>query len=190
MKPPILYIIAGCNGAGKTTASYNVLPNMLNCKEFVNADEIARGLSPFASETMAFQAGKLMLRRIDELLEKKVTFAIETTLATRSYVNLVTRAQAVGYRVYLLFFWLESPEVARMRVAKRVREGGHNIPSEVIERRYWLGLHNLFEMFMPMVDYWALYDNNARTSMIADTKGVRDSVKFNQIKKSCQSKKA
>ena len=72
MKPPILYIIAGCNGAEKTTASYNVLPNMLNCREFVNADEIARGLSPFASETMAFQAGKLMLRRIDELLEKKL----------------------------------------------------------------------------------------------------------------------
>ena len=80
--------------------------------------------------------------------------------------------------------------MARMRVAKRVREGGHNIPSEVIERRYWLGLHNLFEMFMPTVDYWALYDNNARTRMIADTKGVRDSVKFNQIKKSCQRKKA
>ena len=190
MKPPILYIIAGCNGAGKTTASYNVLPNMLNCKEFVNADEIARGLSPFASETMAVQAGKLMLERINELLGKRVTFAIETTLATRSYVNLVTRAQAVGYQVYLLFFWLESPEVARMRVAKRVSEGGHNIPPEVVERRYWLGLRNLFEMFVPKVDHWVLYDNNAHTSMIADSEGVRDSVKFNQIKESCQNRNA
>ena len=190
MKPPILYIIAGCNGAGKTTASYNVLPNMLNCKEFVNADEIARGLSPFASETMAVQAGKLMLERINELLGKRVTFAIETTLATRSYVNLVTRAQAVGYQVHLLFFWLESPGFARRRVAERVRAGGHNIPSEVIERRYWLGLRNLFELFIPKVNYWALYDNNARTSMIADSEGVRDSVKFNQIKASCQNKNA
>ena len=190
MKPPILYIIAGCNGAGKTTASYNVLPNMLNCKEFVNADEIAKGLSPFASETMAFQAGKLMLERIDELLGKKVTFAIETTLATRSYVNLVTRAQAVGYQVSLLYFWLESPGFARRRVAERVSQGGHNIPSEVIERRYWLGLRNLFELFIPRVNYWALYDNNARTSIIADAKRVWDSVKFNQIKESCQNRNA
>ncbi|MDE6566808.1 MAG: zeta toxin family protein [Lachnospiraceae bacterium] len=190
MKPPILYIIAGCNGAGKTTASYNVLPNMLNCKEFVNADEIARGLSPFAPERMAVQAGKLMLERIDELLGKRVTFAIETTLATRSYVNLVARAQAVGYQVHLLFFWLESPEAARKRVARRVSEGGHDIPSVVIERRYWLGLRNLFELFIPKVDYWALYDNNARTSMIADPKGIVDGVKFNQIKESCQNRNA
>lgn len=190
MKPPILYIIAGCNGAGKTTASYNVLPNMLQCKEFVNADEIARGLSPFAPERMAVQAGKLMLERIDELLGKRVTFAIETTLATRSYVNLVTQAQAEGYQVHLLFFWLESPDAARKRVARRVSEGGHDIPSVVIERRYWLGLRNLFELFMPKVDYWALYDNNAHTSMIADAEGIVDSVKFNQIKASCQNKNA
>ena len=163
---------------------------MLNCKEFVNADEIARGLSPFAPEKMAVPAAKLMLERINELLGKKVTFAIETTLATRSYRNLVMQAQAVGYKVCLLFFWLESPEVARMRVAKRVSEGGHDIPSEIIERRYWLGLRNLFELFIPKVDYWALYDNNAHTNLIADSEGVMDSIKYNQIKKSCQSRNA
>ena len=101
-----LYIISGCNGAGKTTASYTVLPEILDCREFVNADEIARGLSPFNSESMAIEAGRLMLKRIEELLEKEETFSIETTLATKSYINLVRRAQAKGYSVKVLFFWL------------------------------------------------------------------------------------
>ena len=109
---PILYIIAGPNGAGKTTASFNVLPTLLNCREFVNADEIARGLSPFDVESVAIQAGKLMLERIEFLLKQGQTFAIETTLVTNSYTNLVSRAHALGYEVHLLFFWLSSPEVA------------------------------------------------------------------------------
>ena len=99
-----LYIISGCNGAGKTTASYTVLPEILNCKEYVNADEIARGLSPFNPESMAIEAGRLMLQRIEDLLAKDETFAIETTLATKSYINLVRRAQSKGYTVRLLFF--------------------------------------------------------------------------------------
>ena len=109
-----LYIISGCNGAGKTTASYTVLPEILDCKEFVNADEIARGLSPFNPESVAIEAGRLMLKRIDELLEKGETFSIETTLATKSYINLVRRAQAKGYVVKVLFFWLNSPELAQL----------------------------------------------------------------------------
>ena len=123
-----LYIISGCNGAGKTTASYTVLPEILDCREFVNADEIARGLSPFNSESLAIEAGRLMLKRIEELLEKEETFSIETTLATKSYINLVRRAQAKGYSVKVLFFWLNSPELALQRVAERVAKGGHNIP--------------------------------------------------------------
>lgn len=103
-----LYIISGCNGAGKTTASYTVLPEILDCKEFVNADEIARGLSPFNPESVAIEAGRLMLKRIDELLEKGKTFSIETTLATKSYINLVRRARTKGYVVTVLFFWLNS----------------------------------------------------------------------------------
>ena len=115
-----LYIISGCNGAGKTTASYTVLPEILDCKEFVNADEIARGLSPFNPESVAIEAGRLMLQRIEYLLERGETFSIETTLATKSYINLVRRAQAKGYTVRLLFFWLNSPELALLRIAERV----------------------------------------------------------------------
>ena len=190
MQKPNLYIIAGCNGAGKTTASFNVLPQILNCREFVNADEIAKGLSPFCPESVAIQAGKLMLERIETLMADGVSFAIETTLATRSYKNLVLKAQKKGYNVSLLFFWLKSPEVACRRVAHRVAEGGHNIPIETIFRRYWLGLENLFHIFMPIVDYWALYDNNFQPNLIADTDGIYVKLLFNQIKdQSCQRKK-
>ena len=107
-----LYIIAGCNGAGKTTASFNILPSILDCKEFVNADEIARGLSPFQPEKVAFEAGRIMLHRIDELLETDEDFAFETTLATRSFKNTVLKAKERGYVVRLLFFWLENQELA------------------------------------------------------------------------------
>ena len=155
-----LYIISGCNGAGKTTASYTVLPEILNCKEFVNADEIARGLSPFNPDSVAIEAGRLMLKRIDELLEKDESFSIETTLATRSYINLVRRAQAKGYVVKVLFFWLNSPELALLRIAERVSKGGHNIPAEIARRRYVAGISNFFHFFMDEVDYWDIYDNS------------------------------
>lgn len=181
---PNLYIIAGCNGAGKTTASFNVLPQILNCREFVNADEIARGLSPFAPETVAIQAGKLMLKRIDTLFSEHISFAIETTLATRSYQSLVRKAKCLGYTVHLLFFWLESPEVACKRVEKRVAEGGHSIPQDTIYRRYYAGLANLFEIFMPIVDYWALYDNNLQPILVADNSEIFDKKLYNKIKNS------
>lgn len=160
MEDKNLYIICGCNGAGKTTASYTVLPEILECKEFVNADEIARGLSPFNPESVAIEAGRLMLNRIEELLEKGVTFSIETTLATKSYLNLVRRAQAKGYTVNLLFFWLNSPELALLRIAERVSKGGHNIPEPTVRRRYVAGINNLFRLFMDEVDYWVMYDNS------------------------------
>lgn len=155
-----LYIISGCNGAGKTTASYTVLPEILHCKEFVNADEIARGLSPFNPDSVAIEAGRLMLKRIDELLEKGETFSIETTLATKSYIHLVRRAKAYGYEVILLFFWLNSPELAQLRVKERVANGGHNIPENVIYRRYAAGIRNLFNLFMCEVDSWVIFDNS------------------------------
>ena len=155
-----LYIISGCNGAGKTTASYTVLPEILNCREFVNADEIARGLSPFNPGSVAIEAGKLMLQRIEEWLTRNETFSIETTLATRSYVNLVKQAQEQGYSVRLLFFWLSTPELAVKRVAERVSKGGHDIPQDIIRRRYVAGINNLFKLFMPIVNYWAIFDNS------------------------------
>ncbi len=154
-----LYIIAGCNGAGKTTASYTVLPEIWKCREFVNADEIAKGLSPFNPESVAIEAGKLMLKRIDQLLMEEESFSIETTLATRSYVKLIEQAHERGFDVSLLFFWLDSPETAIRRVAQRVSEGGHNIPRDTIIRRYHLGINNFFKLFKDKVDYWMLVDN-------------------------------
>ena len=155
-----LYIISGCNGAGKTTASYTVLPEVLHCKEFVNADEIARGLSPFNPESVAIEAGRLMLQRIEDLLSKEESFSIETTLATKSYINLVRRAQKKGYTVRLLFFWLNSPDLALQRIAERVAKGGHNIPEPIVRRRYVTGISNLFRLFMNEVDSWEIYDNS------------------------------
>lgn len=156
----MLYIIGGCNGAGKTTASYTVLPDILDCREFVNADEIARGLSPFNPADVAIEAGRLMLKRIEELLAREESFSIETTLATRSYVNLVRRAHNKGYRVTLLFFWLNSPELAIQRVAERVSKGGHDIPEDIIRRRYVSGIQNLFNLYAAEVDAWSIYDNS------------------------------
>ena len=159
MQSPNLYIIAGPNGAGKTTASFNLLPDVLHCPNFVNADEIARGLSPFAPESVAIQAGRIMLQRIDELLPQRVDFAIETTLATRSYVQLVHRAQALGYKVHLIFFFLENEEQAIQRVAQRVRNGGHNIPETDIRRRFKRGIYNLINLYMPICDSVLVYNN-------------------------------
>jgi predicted ABC-type ATPase len=155
-----VYIIAGCNGAGKTTASYTILPEMLDCREFVNADEIAKGLSPFNPERMAIDAGRLMLQRMDDLLCQDEDFAFETTLASRSYTKFIEQAHAKKYFVTLLFFWLPTPELAIERVAKRVQEGGHNIPEDVIRRRYEAGINNLKALYMPVCDLWTIYDNS------------------------------
>ncbi|HZG00249.1 MAG TPA: zeta toxin family protein [Chitinophagales bacterium] len=157
---PTLFVIAGCNGAGKTTASYTLLPEVLGITEFVNADEIARGLSPFNPESVAIQAGRLMLERIHDLIGKQVDFAIETTLANKSYVTLLENVKGLGYEVYLLYFWLSSPEMAVDRVATRVREGGHNIPIDTIRRRYHRGVRNLFRLYLPLADSWFLVDNS------------------------------
>ncbi|MBB5436600.1 putative ABC-type ATPase [Pedobacter sp. AK017] len=154
-----MYIIAGCNGAGKTTASYTILPEILNCKEFVNADNIAAGLSPFNPSGVALEAGRIMLSRINELMNESADFALETTLSTRSYVFLVKKAQLSGYKVSLLYFWLSSPKIAIERVAKRVSNGGHNIPADIIERRYYRGIKNLHQLYMPICDEWTLVDN-------------------------------
>lgn len=155
-----LYIISGCNGAGKTTASYTVLPEMLNCKEFVNADEIAKGLSPFQPDKVAIEAGRIMLTRIRDLINHTTDFAFETTLATKSYVKFIHEAQLKGYFVTLVYFWLNSPELAAERVESRVLSGGHNIPKDVIYRRYSAGINNLSQLYIPICDYWLIIDNS------------------------------
>lgn len=155
-----LFIIAGCNGAGKTTASFTIFPEIINCKEFVNADEIAKGLSPFQPEKVAFESGRIMLNRIDELLKENESFAFETTLSTRSYKNKIKTAREKGFTITLLFFWLQNVELAKERVKIRVSEGGHNIEPEIIERRYLNGIKNLFEIYLPIVDGLLIFDNS------------------------------
>jgi len=156
---PNLYVIAGCNGAGKTTASYTILPEILDCKEFVNADNIAAGLSPFNPERVALEAGRIMLSRIHDLLEERADFAFETTLSTRSYVSLIKDAKEKGYDVTLLYLWLDSPDHAIKRVAKRVAKGGHHIPDDVVKRRYYRGIKNLIQLYTPLCDKWLVFDN-------------------------------
>ena len=178
-----LYIIAGCNGAGKTTASFTILPEVLDCKEFINADEIAKGLSPFQPESVAMQAGRIMLARMDELLQKGETFAFETTLATKSYKQKIEWAQANGYEVTLLFFWLRNVTMAKKRVAQRVAEGGHSIPSETIERRYHNGIVNLFAIYIDMVDICYIFDNSeGRKELIAQKEKHKGIIIYNNDK--------
>lgn len=169
-----LYIIAGCNGAGKTTASYTILPEILDCKEFVNADEIAKGISPFQPEKAGIEAGRFMLKRIKKLLESGENFAFETTLSTRSYVQFVERAKELNYQVTCLFFWLDSDDLAVSRVARRVKEGGHHIPEDVIRRRYKSGLENFFRLFLPKVDNWLFVNNSGDTYEIVAEGGIND----------------
>ena len=183
---PNLYIIAGPNGAGKTTASYTFLPEVLKCYEFINADEIARGLSPFRPKNADFEAGRIMLQRIDRHLEAKIDFAIETTLSTKYYLQLIKRAKKEGYQIVLLFLWLESSKTAKERVKKRVRMGGHDIPDEIIKRRYKRGLENFFRNFIHEADMWLLADNGEEYRVIARKSSEIEIINkslFNKLKK-------
>ena len=156
---PTVYVIAGPNGAGKTTFATSFLPGFVNCREFVNADLIAAGLSPFDPDSQAVTAGRLMLQRIDSLVQEKRTFGFETTLAGRAHARrLATMKSQAGYQVVLYFFWLESEALAISRVASRVREGGHNIPTDTIKRRFQLGIRNFAELYRKLADDWFIID--------------------------------
>ena len=159
---PNLYIIAGCNGAGKTTASFTILPEILTCREFVNADEIAKGISPFQPETVSFQAGRIMLERIEELIGLGVDFAFETTLTTMSYTNTIKIARDKGYHITLIYFWLDNVNLAIERVKLRVSEGGHSITEDVIKRRYHRGIANLTRKFINLCDFWTVINNSGK----------------------------
>lgn len=166
---PQLYVICGCNGAGKTTSSYTVLPEILQCSEFVNSDEIARSISPRNPAAAAIVAGRYMLQRMEKLIEGRADFAFETTLSVRSYMKWIQRAKAVGYTVTLVYFWLSDPAIAVQRVAKRVEAGGHHIPEKVIVRRYLTGIKYLFSLYLPLCDYYLLIDNSqAPSELIAE----------------------
>ncbi len=191
---PTLYIIAGCNGAGKTTASMTLLPEILHCKEFVNADSIAAGLSPFHPEAVSFEAGRLMLKRITQLIKEEKTFAFETTLSSKIYVQLVDVCMRKGYKVELIFFWLSSVKLAKERIRERVKRGGHFIPNDVVKRRYYRGLINFFELYSPIVSSWRLINNSKEEPVFIATGGetkqrvVLDEKNWIKIRKSYDKK--
>lgn len=157
---PSVYVIAGPNGAGKTTFAAKFLPDFVHCSEFLNADLIAAGLSPFSPQLQNFRASELMLERMQELLDDRKTFSFETTLAARSYARRIPEWQASGYRVFLFFLWLPSEDLAIERVANRVQQGGHDIPVPTIRKRYQRGLSNFRSLYSPIVDGWLLLDGS------------------------------
>ena len=159
-------IIAGPNGAGKTTFAIQFLPNEGNCPTFINADLIASGLNPFQPEQAALEAGRIMLRTMDRYVEQEESFAFETTLSGRGYMRLIPEWQVQGYQVVLLFLSLLTPEVALARVRIRVRQGGHDVPEQVIRRRYHAGWRNFQQVYRQMVDRWMLYDASDRTPIL------------------------
>lgn len=160
MTRPNVIILAGPNRAGKTTAAPRVLAETLDVAEFVNADTIARGLSAFNEESQAMEAGRIMLRRLHELGAQNVSFAFETTLASRTFAAFVKQLKGQGYAFRLFFFSLASADMAVARVQHRVRLGGHNVPEETIRRRYESGLRNFFELYSPLATSWRLYENS------------------------------
>jgi predicted ABC-type ATPase len=171
---PTVIVLAGSNGAGKTTASRSLLANTLRVMTFVNADVIAQGLSGFDPDAAALRAGRIMLEQLHELAAQRATFAFETTLAGRTYAGWLDSLRATGYRIHLFYFWLNSPDLAIARVAARVQKGGHPIPETTIRRRYERSVRNLFKVYLPLVTGWKVYDNSAGGWPRMLAKGKRD----------------
>ncbi len=185
---PHIIIIAGPNGAGKSTTAPSLLQGTLGVKEFVNADVIAQGLSAFQPETAAFHAGRIMLERLHYLAKERVNFAFETTLASRTFAPWIDDLRKKGYICHLVFLWLPSPEFAVARVQERVRMGGHNVPEDVIRRRYKAGIRNFFQLYQPLTESWRFYDNSdpSGPKVIAagdgkDVHTINDTEKWNVI---------
>lgn len=158
---PQIIILAGPNGAGKSTLAPLLLRDWLGLLEFVNADAIAGGLSAFRPEQAAIEAGRVMLRRLRELAARRENFAFETTLATRSYAPWLRQLRQEGWRISLIFVWLEDPELALARVRARVAAGGHHVPEETVRRRYRKGIENFFKLYQPLAESWRVFDNSA-----------------------------
>jgi predicted ABC-type ATPase len=167
---PKLIVIAGCNGAGKSTLAPYLLHQTFGVTEYVNADIIAQGLSAFAPENAAFEAGRVMLKRLRELAARRMNFAFESTLASRSYAAWIAELKQQGYEFNLFFIWLNSPELAVSRVEERVRLGGHTIAIDTIRRRYYRGVRNFFALYQPLASSWTVYDNsfNGAPLLVAD----------------------
>ncbi|HUD02135.1 MAG TPA: AAA family ATPase [Rhabdochlamydiaceae bacterium] len=158
--PKRILMIAGPNGAGKTTIASRLIPDLPMLYEFINADEIARGLAPLHPESVALTASKLMLKRLRELFEADKSFAFETTAARTNYIKYLKDAKSRGYQLGLMFLWVSSPEQAIKRVRNRVIHGGHHVPEETIRRRYYAGLKNLLRCYLPLADFALILDNS------------------------------
>lgn len=173
---PKLYIIAGPNGAGKTTFAKEFLPNYAKCSNFVNADLIAAGLSPFSPSNVNIKAGKLLLAEIDNFMAHKVDFAFETTLAGKTYINLIKEAKSKGYHVHILFLWIPNIQLAKERIKQRVKQGGHHVPDADVKRRLDRSLKNFFDLYMPLADGWDIFDNSTMKPVLvvkSNEKGLK-----------------
>jgi predicted ABC-type ATPase len=173
-KDPQVVIIAGPNGAGKSTLAPFLLRDTFGLMEFVNADTISAGLSAFNAQAVAFEAGRLMLARLRDLAEEKRSFAFESTLASRSYAPWITRLARERYQFHLLFLWLSTAELAIQRVSARVRHGGHAVSKDTIRRRYKRGIHNAFNLYLPLADSWVIYDNSGAGSPLLMAAGEKE----------------
>ena len=169
---PDFYLFGGPNGAGKTTLAMKILPE-LGCREFVNADAIARALSPFNVESVAFQSGVLMMKRLRELASKNISFGTESTLSARAWVPFIKECRASGYTFNLIYVWLPDPEMNIARVAARVAAGGHDIPEETIRRRYQAGQKNFVELYKPLADTWRIFNNSDFSESLIATGGYQ-----------------
>ena len=168
---PSLYIIAGPNGAGKTTFAKEFLPHYAKCENFVNADLIAQGLSPFSPEAAGIKAGRLLLKQIHEFAERHTDFAFETTLSGKTYVALLRRLKHQGYVIHLFFLWIPNVDLAIARIKNRVAEGGHDVPAPDVRRRFSRSVRNFFSVYRPLLDVWMLFNNSTvRPSLIAEEK--------------------
>lgn len=186
-KPPSVYIIAGSNGAGKTTFAREFLLEQVNCKEFVNADFLAQGFSPLAPELATIKAGRFTLERIRELSEMKKDFAFETTLSGKTYLQALKKLKAKGYAIHLYFLWIPNVEIVLKRIAERVRRGGHDIPKIDVRRRFKQGILNLFTLYEPLLDFWTLLDNSVFPPTIIASKregefSIHNQKLYNKIK--------
>lgn len=170
---PNIYIIGGPNGSGKTTVSLRLLPNFLECFEYVNADAIAAGMSQFNPESVAILAGRLMIQRLRTLSDSGTDFAFETTLAARNFARFLRNCKIKGYTINLIYFWLQSPELAIERVQRRVESGGHSIPEDVIRRRYDRGRRNLTSLYLPLCDSWMVYNNSSPALLLVARKNAQ-----------------
>jgi len=184
MSQPIIYLFGGSNGAGKTTFARAYLPNENPGARFLNADEIARGLSPFSPQTIALKAGRLMLKEIRGCIAARQSFGMESTLSGKTYINLLSEARQAGYEIELHYLWLPTAEMAVLRVRQRVKKGGHSVPEIDIRRRYQRSIDHLLEDYLPIADRWSIWDNETAGPILLADSANDDIVRVTEILRS------